>query len=446
MILSRLYELARRKKLTEDPSTEELPVPYIVKLNTNGDYLSIEATHGMITIPSKKKGSPPKLVKDRGRILSVPRPHGSPGVQGFARFFVDTLPRVLPIADEPKSIRSRTTFWEQIDKAADATDHPSMRAVQAFGRKFANDRELAQRIKADVEKLEAGVSDRCTFEVVADEGRTIVQLEPLRHWYRDLFSAKNSARQAEGPTGLCQITSQVGPLPPTHSIKLNGIPGGSAMGISVVSNDKAAFESYGLEKAANAGIGYAAADGYARALTALIQNKLPGVPRSNLRVGGTLFLYWTRQDANTDFMNLFDDPDPAQVEHLIRSVESGKKDQGLASESDFFLLGLSGNAARAIVRDYLEAPLARIKANLARWFSDLRVADATKDGAGRPSSRFPLWLLVVSTALESDQVAPETPIRLLEAALKGEPVCESLLAACLSSTSTCLPGGGSGNG
>src|SRR5438552_15908604 len=100
MILKRLYELALREKLTDDPSVEDQPVPFIVKLKTNGDYIAIEATHGIITVPSKKKGAAPKTVKDRGRIVSVPRPHGAPGVQGFARYFVDTLPRVLPITEE----------------------------------------------------------------------------------------------------------------------------------------------------------------------------------------------------------------------------------------------------------------------------------------------------------------------------------------------------------
>jgi CRISPR-associated protein Csd1 len=431
MILSRLYDLAIRKKLTEDPSTEDQPVPYIVKLNTNGDYIGIESTHSLTSLPGKKKDAPPKTMRDKGRILSVPRAHGSPGVQGFARFFVDTLPRVLPFSDEEKSARSRATFWKQINQAAEATNHPSLRAVQEFGRALSLKTDLAQRVKADVERLESSPNDRCTFEVVADQGKCIVQLGPIRDWYRKLFVAMNSARQADDPIGVCQITGEIGPLPATHAIKLSGIPGGSPMGISVVSNDKAAFESYGLEKATNAGIGYPAADGYARALTALIQNKVPGAPRSSLRVGNAIFLYWTRQDAETDFMNLFENPDPAQVEQLIHSIYAGKEDQGLSGESDFFLLGLSGNAARAIVRDYLEAPLPRVKANLARWFRELRIADLSKEGAGRPTSRFPLWLLAASTALESDQVAPETPVRLLSAALKGEPLCESLLAACI---------------
>src|SRR5262249_29706290 len=91
----------------------------------------------------------------------------------------------------------------------------------------------------------------------------------------------------------------------------------------------------------------------------------------------------------------------------------------------------SGNSARAVVRDYLEAPLPRVQANLAQWFSQLRIADATRHGLGKPSCRFPLWQLAAATALDMDNVAPETLTRLLFAALKRDPFPESLLVACL---------------
>jgi CRISPR-associated protein Csd1 len=151
----------------------------------------------------------------------------------------------------------------------------------------------------------------------------------------------------------------------------------------------------------------------------------------SLRVGNVLFVYWSRKDADTSFMELFNNPDPAEVELLFKSAQEGKEDHAQSDENDFYLLGLTGNAARAIVRDYLEAPLPQVKRNLGRWFADLRIADLSKEGAGKPSSRFPLWLLAVSTASDSDQVSPDTPTRLLDAALRRQPLCESVLVNCL---------------
>ncbi len=95
------------------------------------------------------------------------------------------------------------------------------------------------------------------------------------------------------------------------------------------------------------------------------------------------------------------------------------------------MLAVSGNSARVIVRSYLEATLPRLRENLAAWFRDLRIADISKDGAGRPTSLIPLLLLAAATAFDMDQVAPDTPSRLVNAAIHGDPLPDSLLTACL---------------
>ena len=42
MILKRLFELAEREGLLDDPAFESLPVPLIVKIGPQGEYLGIE--------------------------------------------------------------------------------------------------------------------------------------------------------------------------------------------------------------------------------------------------------------------------------------------------------------------------------------------------------------------------------------------------------------------
>src|SRR5262249_13301369 len=124
MILTRLYELAVRQKLLDDPAFESLPVRYLVVLDDGGTFVGIEQQRGTVREESKKKGVPPKEQPDKGIVRSIPRPHGNTASQGFARYFVDTLPRVLPVVTEEKNrekeARSRATFWQQIDAAADA--------------------------------------------------------------------------------------------------------------------------------------------------------------------------------------------------------------------------------------------------------------------------------------------------------------------------------------
>src|SRR5262249_54457513 len=92
---------------------------------------------------------------------------------------------------------------------------------------------------------------------------------------------------------------------------------------------------------------------------------------------------------------------------------------------------LSGNAARAVVRDYLELPLPVAKANLSRWFRELMIADVRRERAGPATNLFPVKRLAASTAAEEDRVAPDIARRLMGAAFKGEAVPDSILAACV---------------
>jgi CRISPR-associated protein Csd1 len=432
MILQRLYQLAGREGLLDDTAFEEQPTPFIIKVAEDGRYLGVEERRGEVVIPSRKKASEPRRAPDRGVPLAVPRPHGNAANPGFARFFADTLPRVLPVADDEKSRRSRATFWKQGRQAAEETGEAALRAVLTFGLHAAEDDALAARIKADLERLNAAAGDRCTFAWEPDRGRTVVQRDGVRSWYRRFYEGVMGRRRRAGPTGLCQVTGAVGPMPPTHPIKLSGVPGGLATGVSLVSCDKAAFESCRLEGAANAGVGYEAADGYARAVNALIANKLKGNPRSCLRVGAALFLFWTREPADTADVTALDAPEPAQVERLLRSARAGAESCA-ADANAFHLLCLSGNSARAVVRDCLEAPLPAVRASLGRWFGDLTIAAAGRDGAGRPTKLFPLRRLAfaAAAAAETNRVPRDVPSRLVHAAVKGVMIPESVLAACL---------------
>lgn len=89
---------------------------------------------------------------------------------------------------------------------------------------------------------------------------------------------------------------------------------------------------------------------------------------------------------------------------------------------------ISANAARAVIRDYLEQPLPRLRENLARWFQHLRIVDPYKKEV---TSVFPLWILAAATVRQGDDVAPATPTLLLDAAFKAGPVPDSILGACI---------------
>ena len=463
MILHRLYELAVREQMLDDPAFEELPVKLAIQIARDGDFLGITELIGD-SPPTSTGKTPP----NRGKLQPVPVAHGSPNAAGFTRFFADTLARVLPITfdlDEPdgagsasereKRSRSRSTFWKQVDEAADATDDPALRAVQAFGRRL-GDVELIRAINAEASKQKATGADRCTFAWHDDLGATILERERIRAFYRTYYEAWSGGKKDAGPVGVCQITGEIVPLPTTHPMKIQGVPGGLPTGVSLVSFDKDAFQSYGLDGAANAGIGYRAAEGYCRALTALIQEKLKGNPPTRLRVGESLFLIWTRDPdpVAADIVRSLSEPtgeaiarikSSAKAERegrleirsadaLVASVHAGKSGTtGPKDPNRLYCLALSGNAARAIVRDYLEVPLADAAANIARWFEDLTIVRVEAKGAISTSGAFPIWMLAAATARKAEDVGPEVYPMLLSAALRGSAAAlpDSILVACL---------------
>jgi len=427
MIVNRLYELAQRESLLDDPAFETLPVPYVIKLDASGGFLGIEERRGTVQIPSRKKEAPPKTKPDKGIEIPVPKAHGNTANRGFARFFVDTLARVVPITDDDKSANSRATFWEQMRRAAAETDDPALRAAVTFGERLASDTELVQQIRGEIESQKASAGDRCTFAWAPDGGAVVVLRDTVRHWYRGEFGGLAAAREEAGPQGFCQVTGDDGPLARSHATKLVGVPGGLPTGVSLVSYDKAAFESYGLDGAANAGIGYRAAEGYSRALNALLANKLPHFPQTCLKVGGVAFLFWTREPQDTGDIMQLERPDSTEVARLIQSATAGRERHSIESR-DFYCLCLSGNAARAIVREYIELPIADARANLGRWFADLRIVDHF---TSEPKADFPLWMLANATVRSGDDVPPGLPATLMSAALKGTRVPGHVLAACL---------------
>ncbi len=449
MILTRLYELATRENLLDDPAFEELPIPFVIEVGDCGQFLGVSVQRGESFVPSKKKGGEDKIKRDSGRLISVPRSIGSSASQGAARFFADKVPRVVPmtydIADKPEATRaaeqakrerSRATFWNQIDRAADETNDDALRSVQAFGRRLASEPELTAKVEHEFEIKGATPNDRCSFAYHLHNGKTLVDHDPARAWFRAFYHQACGAKQEAGSYGFCQVTGRMGPIPTTHPMKLQ-VPGWMSMGVSLVSYDKAAFESYGLEGTANASIGYEAADGYSVALAALVQNKLPRGIRSASRVGESLYLYWTRKQASLDFMEQFDDPDTQTVESLIASLVEGTAQAAEPDPDDFYCLALSGNAARIIVRDYIEEPLSEARANAATWFRDLKIASTNRDDWGHPVATFPHRLLGAAMTVPKAGNQPdwnrvnELVARLRRAALTGDPLPESILATCL---------------
>jgi CRISPR-associated protein Csd1 len=449
MILNRLYELASDRNLLDDPAFVNTPVACRVDIDSQGKFLGLHDLRERKELPPKGKKGKPKVVLSGGKTLPVPvRPvvwdekrgnwkttdPAAAGKEKPAVFLADTIARVLPVerlieeSSREKFQSQRATFWKFVRHAGDQTGSAPLQAMARFSSRAVESAELQEEIATQVEQLGLSLADLCTFALNDEQGRTVLEAADILSWWRVFFEKDFSSQQEGQFRGLCQVTGEIAAISPTVKSKINGlVPIGCRADAYLVTALTSA-ESYNLDGAVSGMVSVRGIDGFTRALNALIGNQLGQV--SSYREAGVLFLFWTRRPAESGILTLFS-AEGDQVEALLKSVRQGTAHQAIDDDNAFYLLTLAGNSARVMVRDYLESPLPRTRENLASWFEDLRIADISKEGVGKPTSALPLWQLSRATALDADQIAPDTPARLVAAALTGGPICESLLVACL---------------
>lgn len=444
MIIRRLVELAQRYKLINDISFVKESVPFVVQCDEHGHYLGIIDRRSRIEKPAKDPKKPPSYETDNGKEIACPRAHGNPANAGFARYFVDTLPRVMPYvfplkSQSPKDIKdyedgkrkssaSRLTFWKQVEKAAAASNSASIKTLALFGKNICEDTALAARIQEEFDRLEPKPTpgNRCTVACVSDGGATVVELPEFIDWYRSFYNDLESSNASKLPSGICQITGEIAEMPFSHGFLFKGVNRGATTGTYLVSMDKAAFQSYKLDRTENTRIGLVASKSYALALQALIDDALPSMGRTSISFGSNQFLFWTKEPSDLSFMALLDAPDTESVRALLQSMAQGREANSLDA-NEFYMLAISANAARIVVRDYLETPINSIRAKLAQWFGDLKLSPARNDDNDKPT---PIWMLANCTAFEGNS-GPNVPDRLMMAALRGDPLPEGILHDCL---------------
>jgi CRISPR-associated protein Csd1 len=166
------------------------------------------------------------------------------------------------------------------------------------------------------------------------------------------------------------------------------VPDGQTSGCALVSFNDTAYESYNLTGNLNSQICTACARTYVEGLNWLMNNGSSQIVKnksgkekevfkySNRRNFGTdtAMVYWTRDNQKVSDLDLFDNPDPGTVAHLIESVASGevKKSKHIGLDW-FYSCTLSGAAARIAVRDWIEMSLVDLKKAIARWFEDIKI-------------------------------------------------------------------------
>lgn len=207
----------------------------------------------------------------------------------------------------------------------------------------------------------------------------------------------------------CAVCGEVKPIADLHS-KVSGI---GAQPVGMVVGDKDAYRSHGLEKSEIAPTCFKCADTYTQVLQYLLDED-----RHHLRLADVTWVYWTDGDDTVDPMSMLSDPDPREVERLLKAPRRSTP-PGEVEANRFYAAALTSNISRLAVRSWVTATVDDIQQNVADYFDQMRL--------GHEARYHGLYALAGSTVRDLDDLPPQTVETLLAHALTGRTLPMSLL-------------------
>jgi CRISPR-associated protein Csd1 len=239
--------------------------------------------------------------------------------------------------------------------------------------------------------------------------------------------------ESGGETGMCLITGQTAPIPPTHA-KIKGVAGAQTSGASLISFNFDAAKSFGKEQNLNAPVSERAAFAYTTALNHLLA---PESPRK-LRVGETTVVFWTEARGEAErFFNFAmggrhaeDDSLARRLEGYLSAVTKGKYPEELGdSRTPFYVLGLSPNAARLSVRFWHVGTVGDMAAHLGEHYRALALQRRFDSDPEHPSP----WHLLKELAPQRDSknMSPLLFGQFVRSVVQGLAYPQTLLSAAI---------------
>ena len=273
-----------------------------------------------------------------------------------------------------------------------------------------------------------------TVPAFAEHREELLAGDNLCFLYNGKFAAEDPEIQAawqrsyeedgEGETEVCLITGRES-VPELVHPAIKNVRDAQSSGAALVSFNAPAFCSFGREQNANAPVSKYAAFAYTSALNHLLAD------REHVKViGNTTVVYWAK-GAESQYQDVFAalfDADSSELSNtdlnaLMTSVAAGKpydyNGLPLKPENDFFILGISPNAARLSVRFFYRRSFGEIVQNLKRHYENIEIVS---DGRSKFDT-LPLWALLRETVNQKSSDKSPLP------QLTGD-VMKSMLSGC----------------
>ena len=321
-----------------------------------------------------------------------------------ANFLCDNSGYLLGIDDKGKPKRTMECFSAckaLHEKLLEGVDASAAQAVLAFFRTWEPKKAREHPALAEhIDDILAGGN-----LVFRTEEGYVHENPAVRQAWETYYSSAG-----DGPRGICLITGEEGPVESVHPA-IKNVTGAQSSGAALVSFNAPAFCSYGKEQNLNAPTGKYAACAYTAALTHLLADR-----DHVYRVGDTTVVCWARGggDAYVSFFGdiAFGAPTSYTVSDLQKMVKdlcSGNRvnfdDESLDPKMDFYILGISPNAARLSVRFFLKNTFGGFLKNVHAHYDRLEIVRPAYDGF----EALPLWKLLSETVNQNSRDKSPSP-------------------------------------
>jgi CRISPR-associated protein Csd1 len=361
---------------------------------------------------------------DDGKGLALPCcPHPSPpeligGDSARSHFLWEGLPTLALFwkddidEKEQEKFRAKHAYFQSLLEQAAETS-PYLRGATAL----LQDEAAMQAVRGDLAKHKAKPTESACFRI---DGVNPLEQADWHDWWRSFRATLKGTSPKTKPAGKmrCLLTGEA-IIPISTHPKIKGLAGVGGLGTGDVlaGFDKQAFQSFGLEQAANAAMSEETATAYAETLNCLIQEK-------GIKLGNVIAVYWYDKavELEEDPLPWLKEPPDGQAaigaelkaRQLLEAIKTGQRPD--LSNNQYYALLLSGASGRVMVREVMNGQFETLVANIESWFSNLSIV--TREGRGlAPSPKF----LAVAGSLVRDlkDLPAQTVQHLWRAALSG---------------------------
>jgi CRISPR-associated protein Csd1 len=422
MILQALKEYYDRK--AADPESgiapegfEKKELQFLIVIDEDGEFINIEDTRERIG---------KRLV---AKSFLLPRSKGRSGTRSYETTFLlwDHIGYLLGLpADDEKSSKQHQTWLNSIKGLPqELKEDIGVNAVIQFYEKDGVSKALASsRIQECLSVPQCNMSFRLVTDMIPVPCREKVReyvIKELRN-----LEIETGAGNEDVKIGTCLVTGEKGIIVRTHNKTYINKDANCLVGFQ----KNKGYDSYGKEQGYNAPVIKSTEFAYVTAINTLLKSD-----SQRLLVGDATTIFWSKKRSTfeSDFAFFFkepdkDDPDAGtrKIKALFNSINTGAyMDDG---DTQFYILGLSPNAARIAVRFWQVGTISEFAKRIKEYFEDFTIVKPL----GEPEY-YSIWRILVNIATQDDSenIPPNLAGDFMRSILNGTPYPTTLLHAAI---------------